>query len=179
MRLTALAVILLALPAHAADIFESKNTGYSLIYSDDWSPDSKTTDDNISLTCTLPICQGTIVASVLPAADYRRAEDTPASLFTLMHPDAFVVLVKSNAEHIGRVTTLDYPQRVRIGNVEGYIGTFRITYRDTRVRHMIYGIVLNKGYFYHIQFQSVEAPNADMQKLAASLFDGFQINASE
>ena len=179
MRLAALALILLALPAQASDIFESKNAGYSLIYSDDWAPDKNSTDTNLFLTCTLPICQGSIVASVLAAADYRYATDLPVHLFARMHPDAFITLVKSNAEHLGRVTPTGYPQRARIGNAEGYIGTFRITYHDTRTRHMMYGIVLNKGYFYHIQFQSVDALNAEMQKLATSLFDGFQINASE
>jgi hypothetical protein len=180
MRLAALLLaLLMTSPALAADIFQSETAGYSIIYSDDWVPEAHTTADNIFLKCTLPICEGTIRASIVAAADYRYANDTPDKLFNRIHPERVIAMVKANAASLGTVKEIGYPKRHRLGNTEGFIGTFRITYKDARHRHMIYGLVLNKGYFYHIQFLSPEAPNAQLSLLANALFDGFQVNPSE
>lgn len=180
MRWVAIALSLfLPLPSLAADIFESPNAGYSLIYSEDWQPEESGSPDDIRLKCIYRYCEGSVVATVLAARDYRYANDTPDRLFRRIHPERFIEMVKANASRLGRVKELNYPVQARIGNTVGFIGNFRITYQDGRNRHMVYGLVLNKGYFYHIQFLTRLAPNEQLTPLLNALLDGFQVNQSE
>lgn len=175
----ALACTLLSLssPALAADIFESEKAGYSLIYSDDWQVDQRVVDgDTIMLKCIAPICEGTVHASINSGYDYRYANDKPADLFRRMYPNGFTKLVEQNSLAIGKAKELVPPSRQRIGNAEGFVGTFQLNYRDGRMRHMIYGIILNNGYIYHIRFLSTDVPNQNLQPIVDAFFDGFQAN---
>jgi|GEM_PF-5135734 len=164
-------------PALAADIFESQTAGYSLIYSDDWQVDANgTSGDTIALKCALPICEGTVRASVDIGYDYRYANDKPADLFRRMYPNGFTKMVEQSSLAIGRAKELVPPSRQRIGNTEGFVGTFQLNYHDGRMRHMIYGIILNNGYIYHIKFLSADVPNQNIKPIADAFFDGFQVN---
>jgi hypothetical protein len=181
MRFAALAFALFCTtPALAADVFESQNAGYSLIYSDDWKMDEKnSTADNIALICVHELCEGTIRATVMAAPDYRYANDPPSKLFNRIHPDKVLPMVQANAAQLGTVKESQYPVRYRIGNVEGFIGVYKLMYFDRRIRNMIYGLILNRGYFYHIQILSPETPNPAIRKIIDGLLDGFQVNQSE
>lgn len=174
-----LAILAFASPALAADIYESK-TGYSIIYSDDWKIDEQnTTENNVALTCVYELCQGTVRASIMAEPAPRYKDDPPSKLFVRAYPQIVSVTLEENSKKIGKVKELILSKRHRIGNVEGFLGTFNLQYFDNRQRHVIYAMVLNHGYFYHIQILSPEVPNADIQKRIDELLDGFQVSQSE
>ncbi len=141
-----------AAEASRAETYTNTVKGYSIEFSSNWTRTQYPTPVDFALACAITVC-GEDTRFVANANFVAQAANLSTQDFLHSAPGSVLTeAVQEMVRSFGTVETQSRPEIEKIGLHEGYIGKYRLTYRDGRVRDLKYAITFKTGYMYHLQF---------------------------